>query len=117
MWKFLLIFFLGFFLGNIWGMFFAAVKRAKINLGGNMVTTSAKERAKQAWCQPTTNNKVMDIELAEAFAEILDEVWSKPRLGNATTGELVDEIRTRIEMDGRLEYRTIDKKIFKSIGG
>jgi hypothetical protein len=27
----------------------------------------------------------MDVEMAEVFAEILDGVWSKPWLGNATT--------------------------------
>lgn len=38
----------------------------------------------------------MDGALAEAFAEILDEVWSKPWLGNATTEELLDELQVRV---------------------
>jgi len=73
-----------------------------------MATQLSREKVAQAWCKPTTSHKVMDVELAEAFAEILDEIWSKPWLGNATTDELLTEIRTRIEMDGKLQYRTID---------
>lgn len=45
----------------------------------------------------------MDAELAEAFAEILDEIWSQPWLGNATTGQLLDEIRARVNCN----YRTV----------
>ena len=45
-------------------------------------------------------------ELAEAFAKILDDVWTKPWLGNATTKELLEEIQTRIELDGKLDYKT-----------
>lgn len=63
----------------------------------------SRERAAQAWCKPTTKNKVMDAELAEAFAEILEEVWSQPWLGNATTGQLLDEIKARVDCN----YRTV----------
>jgi hypothetical protein len=38
-----------------------------------MATSWARERAARAWCRPTTQNKAMDPELAEAFAEILDD--------------------------------------------
>ena len=31
-----------------------------------------------------------------------------PRLGLATTAELLDELRARIEVDGKLDYRTYD---------
>jgi hypothetical protein len=47
----------------------------------------------------------MDPDLCEAFAEILEDVWSKPWLGNATTGELIEELKARIE---DLNYRTVD---------
>jgi len=67
----------------------------------------ARETVAKAWCKPTTEHIVMQPELAEEFAIILDEVWSKPWLGNATTGELLDEIRTRIEVDGMLDYKTV----------
>ena len=48
----------------------------------------------------------MNARLAEAFAEILDEIWNQPWLGNATTGELLDEIRARVDTD----YKTTDMK-------
>lgn len=36
-----------------------------------------------------------------------DEKLDKSYLGNATTRELLDEIRARIEIDGRLDYKTV----------
>lgn len=51
----------------------------------------------------------MDAALAQAFAEILADVWSQPWLGNATTRELLEELRARIEIDGTLDYRTVDE--------
>ncbi len=39
-----------------------------------MTREEALQRAAQAWCQPTTSNKVMDPALAEAFADILMEI-------------------------------------------
>ena len=38
-----------------------------------MATEDAMHKAAQAWCKPKTSTKIMDVELAEAFAEILDE--------------------------------------------
>jgi len=73
-----------------------------------MATDLALQKAAQAWCKETTKNKVMDADLAESFAEILDEIWSQPWLGNATTGELLDELKTRAEIHGYLKYRTVD---------
>jgi len=63
-----------------------------------------REKAAQAWCTPETEKITMIPELAEAFAVILNEIWSKPWLGNATTGELLDEIKARCDLD----YRTVD---------
>ena len=68
---------------------------------------AAREKAAQAWCTPKTEKKIMDVELAEAFADILEEIWAQPWLGNATTGELIDEIRARCEVNGTLSYRTV----------
>ena len=68
----------------------------------------ARERAAQAWCTPETKKIIMDTILAEAFAKILNEIWSQPWLGNAKTSELIDELRTRCEMNGILDYRTVD---------
>ena len=63
------------------------------------------EKAAQAWCRPQTKSKEMDGDLARAFADILEEVWSKPWLGNATTKELLDEIAARVD----LNYKTVDQ--------
>ena len=41
-----------------------------------MATELARQRAAQVWCKETTSSKVMDVELAEAFAEIIDEIWT-----------------------------------------
>ena len=73
-----------------------------------MATSSAREKAAQAWCKETTKHKEMDVELAEAFAEILDEIWSQPWLGNATTGEMLEELKTRAEIHGYSKYRTVE---------
>jgi len=71
-----------------------------------MASELTRERAAQAWCTPETENIQMDTRLAEAFANILEEIWSKPWLGNATTEELLDELRTRCELNGTLHYKT-----------
>lgn len=76
-----------------------------------MVTQTEKERrmefargrAAQAWCVKSTENKVMDVELAEAFAEILVIEMYEPRLGCATTGQLLDELSARSNLD----YKTV----------
>jgi hypothetical protein len=68
-----------------------------------MTSELAKQTAASAWCKPLTSHIPMDIALAEAFAEILEEVWSKPWLGNATTGQLLDEIKARVNCN----YKTV----------
>lgn len=65
-------------------------------------------KAAQIWCRPECAHIVMDTTLGTSFAEVLDEIWSKPWLGNATTKELLDEISTRIEIHGPgLSYKTV----------
>ncbi|MDP1774254.1 MAG: hypothetical protein Q8L15_18455 [Methylobacter sp.] len=73
-----------------------------------MATELARQKAAQAWCKETTSGKEMDTDLADAFAEILDEIWSKPWLGNATTGEMLEELKARAEVGGYAAYRTVD---------
>lgn len=65
-----------------------------------------REKAAQAWCQPKTSHKPMDADLCEAFAQILNEIWSQPWLGNATTGELIEELKARSD----LNYKTVGVK-------
>ena len=63
-----------------------------------------RERAAQAWCTEETRNIEMDTKLAEAFAQILADEMYQPRLGCATTGEIIEELKAR----SNLNYRTID---------
>ena len=56
-----------------------------------------------AWCDSRTAKTVMDVVLCEVFAEILDAEMSKPNLGCATTGQILDELRAR----SNLEYSTV----------
>ena len=69
----------------------------------------ARQEAAGAWCGEKTKDKIMDPDLAEEFAKILVKQMYEPKLGCATTRSLLDEIRTRIEVDGKLDYRTIDQ--------
>ena len=69
-----------------------------------MIGEFARQRAARAWCKDTTKNKVMDVELCAAFAEIIEELISLPWLGNATTGELLSEIAARVD----LNYKTVN---------
>ena len=68
-----------------------------------MSIEAARERVAQIWCQPTTENKVMDVVLAEEMAKLLEWAWGQPWLGNATTRELLDELRSRVDLD----YKTV----------
>lgn len=72
-------------------------------------SNSSRERAAQAWCTEKTKNKEMDVVLAEAFAEILEDVWSKAWLGNATTGELIEELKARSNLNYRTTRPTIEE--------
>ena len=68
------------------------------------------QKAAQAWRKPETQHIEMDSTLAIAFAEVLDEIWSKPWLGNATTGELIEELKFRCEMNGTINYKTVGEE-------
>ena len=49
-----------------------------------------------------------DCSLAKAIDEYIEKQPCEPNLGCATTKELLDEIRARIEINGQMEYRTVD---------
>ena len=66
------------------------------------------QKAAQAWCKSGTEKLEMDPALCKAFAEILEEIWSQPWLGNATTRQLIDELSARIEVDQGMDYRPVD---------
>ena len=64
-----------------------------------MVGPFARQKAAQAWTKEKTSNKTLDVDLCEAFAEIIEEITSQPWLGNATTKELLNEITARVDLD------------------
>jgi len=68
----------------------------------------ARTEAGKAWLQPKTGGIDMNVNLAEEFAKILVVHMYEPHLGCATTREILEELKTRIEIDGKLDYRTID---------
>jgi hypothetical protein len=71
-----------------------------------MASEWARGSVARAWCTPTTENKVMDTELAEAFADILDGLG--PMLGLATNKDIIEELSARVSM-GSIDpnYRTV----------
>jgi len=68
----------------------------------------ARQEAATAWCGEKASKKTMDSNLAEEFAEILVKHMYAPHLGCATTGELIEELKVRIEISGELDYKTIN---------
>ncbi len=74
-----------------------------------MASELCRQTAAKAWCTEKTSSIEMDVRLAEAFADILEDIWSKPWLGNATTQELLDELTCRIQLQGLANYKTVDQ--------
>lgn len=54
------------------------------------------------------NIPCLSKEQRDAAAEAALRVFNQPQLGCATTRQLLEEIRARIEVHGNLDYRTID---------
>lgn len=73
----------------------------------NKPSSLALQKAAQAWCTDKTSGITMDPILATAFAEILDEIWTQPWLGNATTMQLINELQVRAEIHGYANYKTV----------
>jgi len=77
-------------------------------------TDESRILAMSAWATEGTRNIAMNSVLALAFAKILDkqksELTSQPWLGNATNGQLLDELRARINLD----YSTTGREIVRN---
>ena len=76
-----------------------------------MIIQETMEAVARGWCHSKNENKIVDVDLAEAISDEINELRRsdiEPKLGCATTGQLLAEIKARIEMDGKLGYRTID---------
>lgn len=60
--------------------------------------------------QPIKGTEIVmpEAELTRIGNKLLEKV-DKPNLGLATTRQLLAEITARIEVDGQLDYRTVDK--------
>ncbi len=76
-----------------------------------MASKLSIEKAAQVWCRPECSHIEMDVVLAGAFAEVLDEIWTKPWLGNATTGEMLNEIAARVDVN----YKTTGDNEIKGL--
>jgi uncharacterized FAD-dependent dehydrogenase len=70
----------------------------------------ARQEAGRVWGQKNTRHKVMDTDLAEAFAKILVVHMYKPHLGCATTRELLKEIEARLDMEWLLDRTNIHEE-------
>jgi len=60
-----------------------------------MTSQIALELAAQAWCKKETEQIELNDALANAFAEVVDEVIHNPCLENAKTEDLVAELGRR----------------------
>ena len=58
--------------------------------------------------------EMKNLEIRELKEEVC-RLASEPRLGCATTAEMIDEIRARIELDGKLDYKTVDRDQWEEI--
>ena len=69
-------------------------------------------------CWSETPKGIFDSENASRIVEetalkilnLKDKEPLQPSLGVATTRELIEEIKARIEVEGKLDYRTIDEE-------
>ena len=76
-----------------------------------MIMEEIQGAVARGWCSPRNEKKVMDVDLATAISMEVMKLFianKEPKLGCATTGQLLAEIKARIEMNGQLDYRTID---------
>ena len=63
----------------------------------------------RGWCSELNAKKEMDSDLAMAISTEVEELLKTdihPKLGCATTGQLIEEVVARLGID--LNYRTID---------
>jgi len=72
------------------------------------MTEGARKLAETAWHKPETEGLDLDPHLANEFAVIIDKLMNEPRLGCATTRALIGELKARCEVNGTIDYRTVD---------
>jgi hypothetical protein len=64
----------------------------------------------RGYCTSRNCKKILDPDLVEDMANEVFKANIFPQLGCATTRELLDEITARIEVDEKLDYKTINGK-------
>ena len=72
-----------------------------------METSLSLQKAAQAWCTEKNKHKIMDVDIAEAFAEILNEAICEAR--NKATDPLyalIDELRDYLYHDSHRCFTT-----------
>ena len=57
-----------------------------------MATKNSRYLAAQAWCKPSTSHIEMDVDLAEAFAEIIDNIKSQPEVVDSKYDKAIDHL-------------------------
>jgi len=66
----------------------------------------------RGWCHPVNENKEMDVDLAACITTEVSKLLSFseniPRLGLASTRDLLDELSARAELGGYAGHRTVD---------
>jgi len=67
----------------------------------------AKQQAAQIWCKEKTKHITMNPDLAEEFAKTIHEIWSSPWLENATTEELLLELKSRIDVNDNISSSSV----------
>ena len=76
-----------------------------------MIHAEIMQAVVRGWGHPKNEIKVVDTDLVEAISDEIDKLCKndiEPKLGCATTRQLLAEIKVRIRMSGNLDYRTID---------
>jgi hypothetical protein len=67
--------------------------------------TFAREKAAQVWCRPETSHKVMDVELAEAFAQTLTAEIAELREQSQKLKDILDSFGIEIFENGDYQFK------------
>jgi len=71
-------------------------------------TNEEWKNIRMRWFKVEENQREIRKKCVQTIQKHIDEQPCKPNLGCATTKELLEEIRARIEVDGKLMYRTVN---------
>lgn len=63
------------------------------------------------WIRDRQKDQEMANSIIKDYDQEIKRLQKTPQLGCATTAELIDELKARSEVDGTLNYRTIDEEM------